>query len=123
MKQNNKNSSQFFNILLITLFCVLLSFLLVWPLWKFATVASSIYTILCLILIASGCLYLIIRKIKKTPLKKNIKIILFFLILIAGLSFSIYFLIFGKRFIALVVLFIAIGLLISLNLFLNKIFK
>ena len=71
MKQNNKNSSQFFNILLITLFCVLLSFLLVWPLWKFATVASSIYTILCLIFTKSSTESLDNTKNQKNTIKEK----------------------------------------------------
>lgn len=123
MKRNKNSSNQFFYILLITILCVLFSFALVWPMWKFATSFSSAYTIICLLIIFAGLLFLIIRKIIHTPLRKAICFFIYFLTVSLGLFLSIFFLLAGKRFAALIVLIITTIIFILLKIINKKLFK
>lgn len=101
-------------ILSIFLFCFLISFIFVWPLWKFSTSSPKIYTIFILIVAAILLGVLLFIKIKKTPAKKTITFLSNFVIIITGLIFSIYFLD-KKRFISLIVIILVIAFEILLN--------
>lgn len=124
MKNKSKNSiSQSLIAVLITAACILFAFVLVWPLWKFATTFSKAYTIIILSLIAAGIIYLIIKKIRKTPVKKTIIFITNFILAAAGLCLGIFLLIMGKRFLFFIVILIDAGILISVNILLKKLIK
>lgn len=55
----------FFKFLLLIIGTFGLAFIIVWPLWKFATTLPSVYTIVVLVLIALFFIYLIVKGIRK----------------------------------------------------------
>lgn len=121
MKHNK--SSQFFSIILITLICILFSYILVWPLWKFATSFSKAYTIVLLSGLIMGILYFIIKKIINTPVKKTLKFLINTIIVISGLILSIFLLLTWKRFLALIVILIAVPLIALTEFLFRKLSK
>lgn len=119
MKTNIKSSLlNLFRILLLITGCLAIAFLIVWPLWKFSTTLSSVYTVIVLTVITFFILFLLFSKLKKT---KPIKIAHFFtnlVLIFAGISMAIYFILSLHRILALAVILI----LIILEIFINNVF-
>lgn len=122
MKLNN-SVKQIISIILITAICILFSFVLVWPLWKFATTFSHAYTITILAIIATGLLYLVIRKIKQTPVKKTIKFLISFVLIVVGLFLCIFLLLIGKRFLSILVILVDVILFVTFKIIAKKFIK
>ncbi|MCR4742706.1 MAG: hypothetical protein K5866_07570 [Treponema sp.] len=59
----------FISLLALLLACLLLAFLVVWPLWKFAIGSPKVYTWTILGIMAALLIFLIVKKI----IKKNEK--------------------------------------------------
>lgn len=57
--------SSIFKILLLVVVCFIIAFIIVWPLWKFATAASRVYTWFVLLLILCLIVAKIVMRIKK----------------------------------------------------------
>lgn len=58
-----KKFLSFLSFLLILAGCILVAFLVVWPLWKFATSSGKLYTICTLILASLALIFFIVKKI------------------------------------------------------------
>lgn len=102
--------SSILKILFLLLLCVAFASVIVFPLWKFATVSPEIYTYTILAVIAFFLIFLLIKKIKSQNAKKNLVSIAKFLV-IAGGIFSIFVLvIYGMKILALPVLVLMIFL-------------
>ena len=70
MSKFGKSFVSFLKIMGLIILCIGAAFAIVWPLWKFATAASRIYTIVVLSLIAILIVYFIVKKIIKN-IKKH----------------------------------------------------
>jgi len=68
-----KKFRSFLSFILIMLACLAAAFIIVWPLWKFATTNAKAYTITVLCLLALWIIFLIVRKIKNKTDKRNEK--------------------------------------------------
>ena len=55
----------FLKFLLLIVIAFALAFLIVWPLWKFATSSPNVYTVIILVLLALFFIFLIIQGIRK----------------------------------------------------------
>jgi len=60
-----------FRFILILLICLAAAFLIVWPLWKFATVNSKAYTITVLIILAALIIFALAKKIRNKILSRK----------------------------------------------------
>lgn len=125
---SNKTSSTIKNktlsvlkFILLAAACVFASIILVWPLWKFSTEAPKIYTIITLSLISCFLIYLIIKKIRKCNWKSVLKFFVILLLFAAGLFFTVKFVLYDKKLLALLALLITIGLIIVVNIIFNRI--
>lgn len=107
-------------ILLFAAVCVLVSTAIVWPLWKFSTSLPAAYTIVILILLAAGILFLSVKKIIKTPFISVLSFFLNTIIICTGIFFSVRFVLHEKRLIALIILISTVILEIILNLILSR---
>ncbi|MCQ2591823.1 MAG: hypothetical protein MJ188_03475 [Treponema sp.] len=107
-------------ILLIAV-CISASIVLVWPLWKFSTSLPKVYTALVLSILAAALLFFLIRKIIKSNKISVIKFAVNLVTVFAGLFFSIRFVIFEKKLIALIIFLGAIGILVLFNWLMAKI--
>ncbi|MCF0241169.1 MAG: hypothetical protein HUK25_00935 [Treponema sp.] len=58
-----KKIISFLSFILILLACAGLSFIIVWPLWKFATSNKNLYTFFVLLLISLAAVFFITKKI------------------------------------------------------------
>ena len=55
----------FLKFLLLIVIAFALAFVIVWPLWKFATSSPNVYTVLILVLLALFFIILIVQGIRK----------------------------------------------------------
>lgn len=122
------NPSQFKNkilsiskFLLLITFCVLASIVLVWPLWKISTGAPKIYTAVVLSLLGIGVIVFIVSKIRKSNWLSVLKFFVNLLIIGAGLFFSVKYVLFEKKLIALICFISMFLLLILFNYLLSRI--
>ncbi|MCQ2596812.1 MAG: hypothetical protein MJ181_03105 [Treponema sp.] len=60
-----------FRFLVIILLCFAAAFLIVWPLWKFATTNAKGYTWTVLVLIALCIIFAVVRSIRNKIRNKN----------------------------------------------------
>ncbi|MCR5724618.1 MAG: hypothetical protein K6G80_05980 [Treponema sp.] len=74
------------------------------PLWKFATSAPRLYSIVILILLASCGLYLLVKKIRKHGIKKALRFFLLLLIILAGVAGAMSSVLAGSRLFAALIL-------------------
>lgn len=116
----NKKISSFFKFLLLSVLCVGASILLVWPFWKFSTGYPKVYTIVVLSLLGLFLLYLIINKIRKTEIIKTITFFVNFLIIAAGIVFSVKFVFLEKKLLSLFIFLATIFVTILSNLLINR---
>lgn len=61
----------FLRFMLILILCLGCAFVIVWPLWKFATVNGKAYTITTLIVFGALAVYGLIRKIRSKIKEKH----------------------------------------------------
>lgn len=116
MSKNIKFSFlNFLRVFLLIIVCLAIALLIVWPLWKISTTYSNLYTIIVLAFVFLAFLYLIISKIRKTPLLKTLRFIVNILIIIFGLIFSVYFVLNLNRLIAVLIIVAAIAFEILVN--------
>lgn len=120
VKKDIKSSLlNFLRVILLIGICLISAFLIVWPLWKFSTSLSKIYTIVILTLITAFILYLILTKIRKCKPVKIFQLFINLIILISGICISIFLTLNLKRVLALIIIFI----LIIFEIIINKIFS
>jgi len=104
--------------------CLLLGAAIVFPLWKFATTNSTLYTIVCIIALAVLFIFKIIQSVKKAGAVKSLSVFLRLALLILSLAAIFTLVITDKRLLAL---FVLIGSIILYGLihvlFQNKIRK
>ena len=62
-KALKKSFSSLLKFILLVLICLIFSFVIVWPLWKWATVSPESYSIILLSLLACFLVYKIVKKI------------------------------------------------------------
>lgn len=62
-KALKKSFSSLLKFILLVLVCLIFSFVIVWPLWKWATVSPESYSIILLSLLACFLVYKIVKKI------------------------------------------------------------
>lgn len=108
-------------ILLLFVVCILTSIVLVWPFWKFSTVLPSVYTIAVLTVIFALVLFLIIRKIIHSNKFSVIKFFVNLAFIAAGLFFTVYFVLFDKKLLALLIFIMTIVILAVFNILINRI--
>lgn len=109
----------FFLVLLI-LFCGLISFAIVWPIWKFSQSFKILYTIVGIALISSFLIYLMILYFKKKGLINSIKLLLNLFLIFTAFIISTFFIISAKRLIGIIVFIVIIILTIILNFIWKK---
>ena len=105
-KYNSRFYSKFISVLkFIFLFvtCILAAIILVWPFWKFSTSLPKVYTSIILAVIFAFLLYLIIKKIIRSNKKNVLKFFVNLVVILGGLAFSIYFVLFDKKMSALII--------------------
>ena len=91
-------------LLLLLLLCTGAGALVVFPLWKFATVSPRAYTVFVLVIAAAAAIFLIAGKIRKSGIKSFAKTLLKIAIIAGGLSLCVALVMAGKRFFALPIL-------------------
>lgn len=91
-------------IFLLFSLCFLLGFVIVWPLWYFASKNAHLYTLCTIIAAAVVTAYQLFKLLGKTKPRAILDFLLQALILIAGLFFCIFFIFQSQRLIALCVL-------------------
>ena len=62
-KALKKSFSSLLKFILLVLICLIFSFVIVWPLWKWATVSPESYSIILLSFLACFLVYKIVKKI------------------------------------------------------------
>lgn len=110
------NISNIGKIILLVIFCIFIGLIISYPLWKFATVSSELYTIICLFLIGLLILFFTIKFIRKNTIKKNIRFFLKVIIFLAGISGSIMLVLSEHRFFALLCFLMMLILFFICNL-------
>ncbi|MCQ2584983.1 MAG: hypothetical protein MJ185_05280 [Treponema sp.] len=68
-----KKLRSFLSFILILILCFISAFVIVWPLWKFATTNARAYTITVLCIAAIWIIFLCIRKIRNKIKKTDEK--------------------------------------------------
>lgn len=94
-------------IVLLALLCLAISFIFVWPLWKWAMTSPSSYSTLLLILVALLLLWCFYRSIRKNGINAFLLNGLKLLIILGGIAGCILLVLKGHRIISLAVLFAA----------------
>ena len=110
------NISNIGKIILLVIFCIFIGLIISYPLWKFATVSSELYTIICLFFIGLLILFFTIKFIRKNTIKKNIRFFLKVIIFLAGISGSIMLVLSEHRFFALLCFLMMLILFFICNL-------
>lgn len=103
-------------LLALATLCVVLSFAVVFPLWKWALSSPKSYTYCMLALLALTVISFLARRIKKHGIRPFLRGLLRVLVIAGGIALSVFCVLSGLRFAALLVLaamFIASGILAS----------
>ncbi|MBP5358383.1 MAG: hypothetical protein J6Y69_04265 [Treponema sp.] len=106
--------SSFLKIILLAVLCLGLGFLIVYPLWLFASSAPSAYTICMMVVIALALVFLIVLSAKKLGIGRFLIRIAKLVIVLGGIGLCVYFVFASNRIAALLVLiavFVLYGLL------------
>lgn len=120
MKLNIKSKFlNFFRIILLILLCLIIAFLIVWPLWKISTNFSKIYTIIILSLIFIGLVYLIFANIKRNGIKRFLIILLNILLISGGIITAVFLILNQHRLFGLG----ALVIFIAADIFVNSLLK
>lgn len=101
-------------LLALILFCTLIGFAFVFPLWKWASSSPSSYTIACIVCIFLVLAYIAFASLKKLGLKRWLFTLAKLLTIASGLSIAILSVLKGNRILALATIpiaFIIYGLL------------
>ncbi len=88
-------------IIVILAICIGLGFAVVWPLWKWATVNSTTYTIFILAVLVIYLLSVIFKEIKKHSFKTVAITFIRILVIAGGVFFFIFFVLKSHRIFAL----------------------
>ncbi|MCI1209884.1 MAG: hypothetical protein LKF96_10620 [Treponema sp.] len=97
-------------ILLLLAFCLGTGFIIVWPLWKWATSAPVSYTIAVAAALAGIILYFLFRRLHRKTKTELVTGLLKFCILAGGIVICILLVLHGHRFLALPVVLLMIFL-------------
>ena len=106
--------SSFLKIIFLAVLCLGLGFLIVYPLWLFASSAPSAYTVCMLVIIALAMVFLIVMSARKLGFARFLIRIAKLVIVLGGIGLCVYFVFASNRIAALLVLiavFILYGLL------------
>src|SRR5574344_1890955 len=101
-------------VVLLASLCLGLSFIIVYPLWKWAISSSSSSSWAVLALVCIGIVYLVVRSIKKNGALPLLHGAAKVLVVLGGLCGCVFFVLNGKRILALVCLaatFVLYGIL------------
>jgi uncharacterized membrane protein len=101
-------------VVLLASLCLGLSFIIVYPLWKWAISSPSSYSWAVLALVCIGIVYLVVRSIKKNGALPFLHGAAKVLVVLGGLCGCVFFVLNGKRILALVCLaatFVLYGIL------------
>lgn len=109
-KDYAKLFSSILKLFFLILLCVLTSAIVVFPLWKLASVSPDIYTIITLSVIALLALFFAVKKIKTAGVKKTLLFLFNFIIIAGGLISIFTAVIYGKKILALPVFILMIFL-------------
>ena len=111
----------FFKVFLLCLVCLGIGFVIVIPLWKWASASSETYSIVMLIVLAALFVFWIFRCCKKYTAKKVAFVFLKIFIILATLAGFIIFVLAGKKIIGFVVLIAGIAVFSVIAFGLNSI--
>lgn len=106
--------SSFFKVVFLALLCLGLGFLIVYPLWLFASSAPSAYTVCMLAVIAVALVFLVIMSIKKNGPFRLLVRLAKLAVIFGGIALCVHFVFSGNRVAALIVIiavFVLYGLL------------
>lgn len=95
-------------IILLFLICVGLGAIIVFPLWKFATVTPNVYSTVVMIIMAITAIFLCFKRIKQVGIKKFLKTIAKIFIIALGLYLCFAFVLNGQRLFAIPTLIVMI---------------
>ena len=106
--------SSFFKILFLAVLCLGLGFLIVYPLWLFASSSPSAYTVCMMVVIALALVYLLFMSARKLGFARFMIRIAKLVLVFGGIGLCVYFVFASNRMAALLVLiavFVLYGLL------------
>ncbi|MBP3448862.1 MAG: hypothetical protein J6K22_00190 [Spirochaetaceae bacterium] len=103
----------FGKFLLLTLVCVALGFVVVWPLWFFAVNSPNLYSVIVIICLISLLVLFFVKKLVNNLKQKNkeekkaylfnlFRILLLLIILITGIIVSVFLILTQMRFIGII---------------------
>lgn len=115
-----KNFFSFLKVIALIVMCVGISILIVWPLWKFSTALPKAFTLIVIIAVIDLLLFLIIKKIIKTPVINTVQFFSNMILICGGLFFTVRFLLFQNRLFALLTLAAAAVLIVIANIIFSR---
>lgn len=101
-------------IIVLVAICLISGFIISYPFWKFAETSPKIYTVCVLTLMAGSALYYAVKTFRAMSVKKVIKLILNFLIILLGAAGIVVLVLNEYRFFSLLLL-IAVSFLCFLT--------
>jgi len=104
----------------LVIVCIAAGFVIVWPMWRFATCAPIPYTITVITLLAVFAAYRIIRAIRSSSWKSVLLFLLHAVIIAGGLCTVVILVFCGHRFAAIPVIVLIPVLYISCTHFLPR---
>ena len=96
--------SSFFKIIFLAALCFALGFLIVYPLWLFASSAPSAYTVCMMVVIAVALVFLLGLSLKKMGFARFMIRIGKLVLVLGGIALCVYFVFASNRMAALLVL-------------------
>jgi len=105
--------SAILSILVLISLCLLLTFALVFPLWKFSTTNPNAYSIIVVSIFVLIFIYFIISRIRKSSVRNTMRVFLKIFIILLSITLLIVFVLQGKRLLAIPVIlltFVAYGI-------------
>jgi hypothetical protein len=100
--------------------CIATGIIIVWPLWRFATSAPVLYTIVVISLFITFAAYRIIRAIRSSSWQSVIRVFLHIVIITAGLYAAVMLVFRGYRLLAIPVIVLIPVLYIISSLILTR---
>ena len=97
-------------VFILLALCIALALLLVFPLWKWASLSPKTYTLVLGILIVLALLWIFVRSIMRLGAKNVLMRCTKTFVLLAGIALSIYFVFKSNRVLSLIVLLVVFGI-------------
>lgn len=91
----------FSRVLALASVCAGAGFVIVWPLWKFATAAPVPYTAAVLCILASFIIWRIVKAVRASSWKSAVRVIMHAAVIVLGIVCAVLLVFSGRRFLAI----------------------